>query len=129
MAAPAGPGACVDEYFDLLVTLSRGSSDVLLRQTRERLHQQHSPQNHLRLGIVYLRTERMQHARAQFDQVDATSLCPAARELLALYQSEIARWQLQHELEIAEAKLDALTSIEQRAEDNRSREIQEALDE
>ncbi len=129
VAAETAHGACVDEYFDLLVTLSRGSPDILLQQTRDRLHKQPSAENRLRLGIVYLRTERMQHAQAQFEQVDGASLCPAARELLALYRADIARWQLQHALEIAEAKLDALTSIEQRAEDNRSREIQETLDE
>ena len=119
---------CLGSYADLLRPLDSQAREKLLRSTDRSYRDHPTAQNGLRLGVMLLRTGNVTSARAQFALLDSDELCPAERELLALYRARAENEQLRARVEQAEAKLEALTTIERRIEDDPSAAMPETRD-
>lgn len=119
--------SCTDGYFELAVIMKQQQPVILLADLVETFRASPTGENQFRLAIAYLYKNDLLNADRHLQAVNPRQLCPAAQELLSLYKAQTDRAFLKTRLSKAEAKLEALSTIEQRIESERSKDMKEPL--
>lgn len=121
--------SCTDSYFDLAVMMKQAKPLVVLADLMDTFTASPTGENRLRLAIAYLYSSDLLNADQHLQAINPRQLCPAAQELLGLYQAKTERAFLKSRLSKAEAQLEALSTIEQRLESDRNKGVKEPLGE